>query len=310
MISILEGENSFLSKKRLDEILVGKKHKESVDIDIINAEEREASEIIQAYETQNIFTEHKVVVIKRLLSNKQYKDIVEKIYLDKDKLKNTDLIIWEGQKIPKNTRYYKLFSKENCIESFEKFNKRTFPKWAKEQLKKYDLDFEQTAFEKLLIVTNFDPNAFENEIEKFKILEIKKITIKEIDNYISSIQDFDIWDLIDAFNKKGNRKEIVDIIEKFLEKRIEPSYLLVMLARNMKQVILTNKLLQENKNSREIISILKIPPFTLSKIKDIAEKDDYDKFIDIYKKIYNLDYEIKSGSIDGYTGLLLLATKF
>ena len=35
-----------------------------------------------------------------------------------------------------------------------------------------------------------------------------------------------------------------------------------------------------------------------------------EKLVEIYKKIYNLDYEIKMGNLEAPTGILLLATQF
>ena len=67
-------------------------------------------------------------------------------------------------------------------------------------------------------------------------------------------------------------------------------------------------LLNENAEYRSIASTLRIPPFTVSSIARKARETDQSKLENIYKKIYSLDYEIKTGNIDPALGITLLAT--
>jgi DNA polymerase III delta subunit len=82
-----------------------------------------------------------------------------------------------------------------------------------------------------------------------------------------------------------------------------------MIARNIKQLMLIKKMLEEEKDDREMVSILKIPPFTLPRLKGIAKESDYKNLLNIFEKIYNLNYESKIGNIDAELGLILLITR-
>jgi len=311
MIKILEGDNTFLSAERLKSIVSDlKKQKPEAVIKYINAEDTEASEIIQEYETQDIFSSEKIIILKRLLENKRYQEIIENIYANRETNEHTDIIIWENKKIPKNTKYYKTFNQIKSIESFNQFNKRTFATWAREQAKKRNLSFEPGVLETLIIMTNYEPNAFLNEINKLEILDISKIRKEDLAIYTNDIHDYEIWALIGAINQQNNQKGIIEILSTLFTKNTSPQYIMVMLARNLKQILLISKLLEENKTDKEILSTLKIPPFTLPKMKSIAKKSEYRYLKQIYEKIYRLDYEIKIGNIDGELGLILLTTRF
>ena len=120
----------------------------------------------------------------------------------------------------------------------------TFLQWAKNEIEEKNLSIPHNLLEKLLIITNYDSYAFINEIKKFKLLNKKEINEKDIEELTNDIHDYDIWAFIDAINKKDNRKEIIEIIEKFIEKEINYQYLLSMIARNIKQIIITKKLLE------------------------------------------------------------------
>ncbi len=307
MIKIFEGENTFLSKQRLDEIL--EKKDSSIAIKIFDADSTDISQIIHEYETQDIFCPKKIIVLKRLLSNKQYKELVEKIHSVHNEIQDTDIIIWEEMRIPKTTRYYKMFQKINAIESFPKFNKRSFATWATTFVKDKRMEIERNAFQSMLALTNYDPNIFVNEIEKFELMGKKNIVLEDLGKNIHDSYNNSIWEFIDAINEKQNQKTYTKILLNLLSHRIDPHYLMIMIARNIKQLLLVNKLIAEGKDSREMVSILKIPPFTLPKLKSIAQKSSYAHLLKIYEKIYNLNYETKVGNIDPELGLILLTTR-
>ncbi len=311
MIKILEGENTFLSHEKLLSLISElKKEKPNSIITILKAEQIDADEINKEYQSQNMFSKEKILVIKRLLLNKRWKEVVEDLLERKDSLNDIDILIWEDGKIAKNTRYYKNFNSVKAIESFPKSNKRSFLKWAKEILEEKKIVVEPNTLNNLIVLTNADYNAFLNEVKKFEILEKNQITQKDLELLTNSIQDYDIWNFIDALNTENNKKEIVEILEKFEEKRVDPSYLITMIARNLKQIILINKLLEDGYDNKEIISAIKIPPFTFPKLKSLAKRNNLNNLIDTYKKLYNLDYSIKTGDIEGQMGLLLLSTQF
>ncbi len=310
MIKILEGENTFLSRKKLD-LLISEYLKDNPDANYknIDASHTKISEILNEYETQDMFCKKKLLVIKRLLSNKDWKDFVEKIFETKDLSKNTDLIIWEEKNVAKNTRYYKNFNQIKAIESFPKFNKRSFENWAKELINLKNLCIEKDAIITLMEMTNYDPFIFENEIEKLKLTEKTTITISDLEENTNDAYTNSIWEFLDSVNEGCKEQKHIKILENLLKNGLDPHYLMVMIARNTKQLLLINELLDKNKNDKEIISILKIPPFTFPKLKTLAKKSEYEKLLQIYEKIYNLNYETKVGNIPADLGLILLATK-
>lgn len=299
MIKILEGENTFLSKKKLDSLIQG------LSCKIINADSTKISTIFNEYETQDMFNSKKLLVIKRLLSNKDHREFVEAFKEKKD----VDLIIWEDKKIPKNTKYYKLFQKIGTIESFNKFNKRSFLTWAIEESKNQNLNLEKPIIQDLAERTNYEPHLFINEIEKLKLTEKESFNKEDLKNNTEDLYNNSIWEFIDSINKKNNKKECTKILLNLFKNRLDPHYLMVMMARNIKQILLINKMLEQGKSDSEIISNLKILPFTLPKLKNIAQNTQYDKLLRIYEKIYNLNYETKVGNIEPELGLILLITR-
>ncbi len=310
MIKVLEGENSFLSKQKLQSLIKEYlEEKPNPTHKIMDANDVSISEITNEYETQDMFSANKLLVIKRLLSNKEHKEFVEKVINTQDASQNIDLIIWEEKNIPKNTKYYKLFKEINAIESFNKFNKRTFQIWAREYLKTKEFEIDEQTLKTLVEITDYNPYIFINETEKFLLSDKKQLSLKDLEESVNSTYTNTIWELIDAINTKSNMEKHTEIMLNLLKNGADPHYLMIMLARNTKQLILIKQMLQEGKSDKEIISILKIPPFTLPKLKNIAQKSDEEKLLNIFEKIYNLNYESKIGNITADLGLILLITR-
>ena len=78
-----------------------------------------------------------------------------------------------------------------------------------------------------------------------------------------------------------------------------------MIARNLRISIQTKHLLEQNINEKKIASILKLPPFAVYPIIKATKNLNKERILLQYRKLSNLDYEIKTGRIDPILGLSL-----
>ncbi len=83
-----------------------------------------------------------------------------------------------------------------------------------------------------------------------------------------------------------------------------------MLARNLRLTVQIKELLEKNTGSREIASLLRIPPFLIPQMQRVARGYSKEKISLLYEKLSSLDYEIKRGRIEPRLGITLLITKF
>lgn len=312
MIKVFSGENTFLSKKAI--LQEGENIRNSnPGIEFINldAGESEPSHIINLYRMQDMFSPRKLVILKRFSSNSKYKEILDDIFefCDEDGFSQIDLLLWEDGKIAKNTRFFKGFDSRKVISDFPKFNKRSFVNWAKEEVQNKGLQIGYEELQTLAMMTNYNAEAFENEIMKFKLASKKDISLSDIKEIANDSHEYDIWQFIDAINSEGQKKAAIEIIENLLKNKVDPNYILAMIARNTRLLIITSVLLNQGYSDKDMVSVLKIPPFTLPSIKSTAQRTELQQLTYIYEKIYNLDFEIKIGNIEPTLGLILLTTK-
>jgi DNA polymerase-3 subunit delta len=301
MQKLYHGKNTFLSLRAVHNTL----NQEFANSDIIqiDADTLSADKIIDSIYSPSLFSTPKVYFVKRVYKNKERETLLEDL-LTILSAKKISVLIWEDQKIRGNTKYYKFFKENNAVEEFDELNKRTFITWAKKEIENYPLELERNSLKILAERSNYQPERFVNNLQKLTLTNKKKITEDILDEVIADTLETDIWKLMDSINK-SDQQEINSTLEKLLEYRVDPQYILAMIARNLRISIQIKYLLTKNVTAKKMISILKLPPFAVYPVLNAVKNIDKDKILLQYKKLANLDYEIKTGRIDPVLGLSL-----
>lgn len=294
---LYHGSSPYLSLEALKQDI---KQYSDIKFQIINAESKNPQEIYDQVGSNSLFESRRGIVIKRLYKNKEKDKLIESLLVVIEKNATEDIIyFWEDEKLRVNTKYLKFFVKTSSANQYDELNKRTFATWLKEELKKNGLEMEGTLQKLLAERTNYDPERCANEIKKLK-LDPQADT-----RYITDTLENDIWNLIDSINQK-NRIQSLNILENLYKQNSDPNYILSMLARNLRIMTLVKYLNEQGRSFKEICSILRIPPFTLPSILDSSKGYEWKNITQIYKKLANLDHQIKTGKIDGNLGLTLI----
>lgn len=311
MNKIFHGKETFLSlreaKKETRELLEDKTaEKITIEGDKVSAEK-----ILDLLNTNSLFTPKRVIFIKRLYRNKDKKIIIPVLleFLEKNHT-NTNIIIWEDQKIRSTTKYFKYFQGIKCCEESSELNKRSFPTWAYQEIKDQGVDLDKSLVGILSERTNFSPETFANEIQKLKLTGKRVFKQEDVIENSTDTLEYDIWKLIDSINSNKNIPQRIKILEKIILQEVDVNYIIAMLARNLRLTVQIKELTEKKKSTREIASILRIPPFTIPQMQNIAKEYTKEKISLLYEKLSSLDYEIKRGRIESRLGLILLISKF
>lgn len=305
---LYHGNSPFLSLEALNTKLEHLKATNPlVEISFLEAETSDPNKIVDEILSQSLFSSTRIFILKRIYRNKKKELFLEKILNLIEQNTSKDIaLFWEDQKIKSNTKYYKFFLKGNNIEEQDALNKRTFIPWAKARIAKSELKIEANALKELAERTNYDPERLNMEIEKFRLNDEKKsISIDDVESLTTDTLERDIWSLIDAINESDTVKSM-NILENLNKQSVDPNYIISMLARNLRLITLTKFLLEKDSSSREIASALKVPPFLVPNLIKGAKKYSNERLVTIFTKLSNLDFQIKTGQIDGVLGLTLI----
>lgn len=303
---LFHGNDSFLS---LQEV---RKYIEKLTIDgieriTVDATTLTGNQIISSLSTDDMFSNKRVLLVKRLLDNKNKEDVVAFLIDNIEKLNpDTQYIFWEQQKVPSNTKYFKLF--KNDLNEFSQMNKPGFYAWAKDILDSSGIKSDRETIIYLSNRVNFSTERLINEVEKYKLNQIDQLTTESIAELTADTLESQIWDLTDAINS-STKEKIYQTLNKLYSQEIDSNFIIAILARNMRLITQVKHMESQGKTSRDICSKLRIPPFTLPSLSSNAKRTDWDKIKYIYDKVASLDFEIKIGNIDAQTGLTLLLSR-
>ena len=311
MIYLYHGKDSFLSyrnaKSQLLDVLEKQPELERL---IIDADSVELDHLVADIFTQNMFGGDKAILIKRFTQNKSYKEkqdaLLEMISSHKDS--QTHLIFWEDSKVASNTKFFKVFDAQKTAFGSDDLNKRTFGTWAKLEVKNMDLKVSADALDALIEFSNYETERFASELSKYKLSNKTEIKLTDVIDGSTNTVETDVWHLIDVINGVKPGKPI-SVVDKLLKQQAAPHFILAMIIRNTRLLIMTHELIGKGADSKAIASTLKIPPFTVYAIIKSAQKTDKAKLKALYRMLYNLDFEIKIGNIEPELGLTLLATR-
>ncbi len=287
------------ARKTIDEIRE-KLNSDKVTHDYItlDASETPAETIITEIETPSLLSPHKVIFLKYPTENSDKEDLIECITSHLDHSSETmDLIMWENIKLRANLRFVKALKAGDAIEESPELNRRSFRTWAQEVIDEEGLNLSKDAVYLLSERVNYDPERLTKELTKLSLVGKKTITEDDVEMLCPDTLEHSIWELIDAIND-NNTALAEKKLNRVLRQGNDPIYVLLMLVRNVRIILLTKLLLKQGASTYDIARKIKAPPFTISAVKEKAQRTSYDRLVTIYDKLSNIDYSGKTGLLD------------
>ena len=311
MIKLFHGKSTFLSKNSADEEALqiqSSRDKDGTPFEykVYDASNTSIETIIAEIETPSLFSRHKILYIKRPTQNDSKEELFECLGGLFDRSDDeTDIILWEDSKLRSNLTILKPFRENNAIEESPDFNKRSFRTWAADSLSENKLSVTHDGVFLLSERTNYDPERFTQEVSKIRLLGKNTITEEDIEELCPDTLENTIWELIDSINE-GSIRIAGRKLDRLLRQGNDPFYVLLMIARNIRIMLLVKKMSERGASTGDIARKIKAPPFTISAIREKAEATSYERIALLYEKLSNIDYSGKTGQLDVALALNIL----
>ena len=251
-----------------------------------------------------LFDEKKFIIIKWVpkdsflkIPNWEYEKVENFLLEHLNNISSENVICFVSYKPDKRTKLYKFLAKNENIElkEYKAFSEKKLIWYI---VKTFAVNENLANY----IVEKIWTNLFNihNELEKIK--KISQVITKElVDKYTTNNIEQDSFALLDNIVDK---KKTLNILNNLQENKEDIFKILWLLYWNLKNVIL----IAEQKNywlsSKEIASKLSIHPFVVAKTyKNLNNIEIYKQ---MFKKMLDLDYAIKSWKIDSSCAYLYL----
>lgn len=223
-------------------------------------------------------------------------------YVNEISHQNIVIITVLSEKLDERKKIVKTLKKNVKVIKKEVIEEKNLDKFIITEFKQreYEIDYKTAKYFIDYIGKNVDILISEiNKMIMYKDND-KVITISDINNISSKGYNDNVFDLCDGIMQKDFNK-IFTCYNDLISLKEEPIKLIALISNQFILVYQSKLLAQDRKNNKDIASILSVHPYRVK----LALETNYkiSELKEIIKKLHNLDYGIKSGSLDKESGL-------
>lgn len=338
MLLFLYGQDNFRSLERLNQLkaeFIKTRDPKGQNIFILEPENFTAIQLKTQLASTGLFSQHKMIVVKNLLSQiikegLAWPEDILKI-LDNQPVDNITLIFYESTGPDKRSKLFKKFvqlSRQNNQEKDPEY--KLLPPWQVKQwvnnyLKNFNFKIESPALDYLTAAGGADLWRLKNEADKLMIANrcrpsetlpsaknnyrvndqtklksqppaTRLLDLDLIKQLLADQLDDNIFHLTDALSLK-NTSQAIDLLEQQFSAGLDPFYLFSMIVRQFR--ILLKIKAGENKYPPTQLAIqIGEHPFVVSKGLNQVKHFSHQELLDIYQKLLDMDLKMKSSSLD------------
>ncbi len=217
---------------------------------------------------------------------------------------STALVLVERRELPKGNVVLKAATGASWafVKLFDLPKGKELVDWIRKRAKKEGGEFSREAAQALAEVEN-DPRGLGNEIDKLLtyVDRARPVELDDVETLTPAGGEAIIWDVVDAIGQRRGPQAMRGL-HKLLESA-EPLYVLSMIVRQYRLLLLVKEQSLTRANDAEIASALGQKPFTVSKISAQARHYELPALERIYRRLLDYDVDIKTGQIEPATAL-------
>ncbi len=331
MIIFLYGQDSYRSKRKLEEIIESYKkvHKSGLNLIYFDVKESDFKDLCNNFKVVSMFDEKKLIVIKNVFSVKTFqedllkevknlkeaKDIVVVYEKDSiDPVRGQGVLVKTRKKqtsngVDEKNNLFKALKKEAKCQEFSLLDDKLLKVWLRKEFEKYGAKIDSLAENLLLTYVGNNLWQMENEVKKLVYFKRGSLIKKEdIELQVKPKIEVDIFKTIDALASK-DKKQALNFLYKHLESGDNPLYILSMIGYQFRTLLTIKELMEKKYPYAAIAQKSGLHPFVVRKSYYLCRQFTMAQLKKIYQKIFQVDLDIKTGKIEAETALNLLVSE-
>lgn len=297
MIYFIYGEDSYRSKRKLEEIVEGYKkvHKSGLNLIYIDAKQTDFKDFYSNFKITSMFAEKKLIVLRNVFDSKKFQEDLLESVKNIEELKDI-VIVYEDSPADKRVKIFKALEKYAKCQECDFMMPAVLKKWILQEFENKKSKINLDAVDLLINFVGSDLWQMENEINKLSNYKLGEAIKKEdVQLLVKPNTTNDIFKTIEALASK-DKKLALDLLHKQLDGGDFPLYLLTMIAYQFKNLLIIKG---SPKNSG-------LHPYVVQKSLYLCNQFTIEQLKKIYQKIFQIDSDIKSGKVEAETALDLL----
>ncbi len=311
MLIFLYGPDTYRLSRKANQIVTEyKKRKSGLDFSVIDAVSSNPKDFFASLRQTSLFQEKKFFVVKDPISNKDFKEaLVENI----ESVVNSghNIVFCQEGKVLKNDRLLTAFKKCAEVQEFTALEGPKLIAWIVGEFESLGGSINNLAAQMLALRAGSDLWRLENEIQKLvHRWPSREILSGDVESGVIPETDINIFKTVDAVAAR-DKQQALRLIKEHTDKGDHPLYLLAMIVSQFKNLVLV-KAAEHGTAARPQAGLavtaarLGIHPYVFGKTVAQARRFSLDELKNIYRKICQIDFDIKTGKVGPEVGLDLL----
>lgn len=308
MIMFLYGPDTYRLRRKLSEIVeyYKKSHKSGLNLIMLNLARENFGDFKSKIETTSMFKEKKLIILENAINNREF---AENFLKYKKDFGDSVILFFEEGVIDARNALFKFLKKSSKCQEFDLLDGQKLKNWVRKEFFNFQTEIAPEALDELLDFVGSDLWQMSNEIKKLiNFKGGKRIEKKDVDLLVRPKIETDIFKTIDAIALK-DRRQALKLIHKHLGKGDNPSYLLSMINFQFRNLLTIRDLIDRGKPFYLFSGITKLHPYIIKKSYSQAQKFSLSELKKIYRKIFQIDLDVKRGRTDLQTAIDLLITE-
>ncbi len=310
MILFLHGQDTYRLRQRLREVIEEYKKAnpnwlDFVKIDVSDKETDIFEKLRQSINAVSMFNEKKLICIENIFSANQetQERILDFFNKNIEKDKDVTIVFWTEEVKPES-KLFEFLRKSAKVQEFNLLRSYQLREWIKKYAEKQGRDINNQAIEKLINYIGNDLWRMSNEIEKLASFTKQRIEEKDVEELVNPEIDTNIFNTIDALGQK-NKKQALRLVREHLIKGESEGYLLNRFVYQFRNLLRVKDLLERGTSINLLAKKAGLHPFVAQKTSQQVRNFSFEELKKIYQKLFEIDFNIKTGKIDARTALEL-----
>lgn len=172
---------------------------------------------------------------------------------------------------------------------------RELPQWIRQRAAKLGVNVEPKAVSTLAETIGSDTRVIDNELQKLALYRMSQpVRQEDVEEMVSYAKEASIFAAVDAV-LEGRAGAAIRMIQQILDAGRPPVYIITMIARQVRLLILAKELKAQRLQQAEIGRRLSLSGYPLTKTLEQEGRFTHQRLADIHRKLLEADLAIKSG---------------
>ncbi len=301
---LLEASDHLLIQKEINNIIAKEKFENQYQVSY-DLEEVPLANALEDLDTYSLLSDKKVIIIKNILATTVENEIKHLLkYLEN--YNSNNLLILTCDKLDSKSFAKKLKASKNIKYQKIEIDDRNY---IINKLKNYKIDNEAISY--LLELCKGDITKIDTECEKliFYKIDSKEITKEDIKKIaiekLGESNDI-LFSFVNAIINKDKKKSL-SLYEQLKKYAVDSSSIIGLMASQMKLISQIKVLKEQNLNNIEIQQQLQLKSiYQVKKLSEYIYLYTLKEIGEFFNKLADIDYQIKTGRVDGNIAIELL----